>query len=312
MDDKEEWKTNKTKWKSKAFFLPVSPLACTPPFEWFLFTYIYLTCLSHQKGVWSTSWNVWIHLHSHSTNLPGVTYREKCRTGTQGPGRLGGFLSVIMWWGNCLPHFHKGYFKLCLVAFTNSLKWGKKLTKLENQDTHYCLTVRKELRCNYKALSVRLWTVIQSFTWRVVCSLWGNLQPSCLGVKNAFRCSFIKASLTLNRGIVSSRKLNESTSGLLWHKSCVFIHMSLKKFNTLVVSGKFKMRNIWNPRPCFSVVVSFWLQAPGRIHSRPSRWAWVMRSNFFPLGSGKNIWTRNFKCLLKFIFTCIPTVLTYR
>lgn len=118
----------------KLFFLPVSPLACTPLFEQFLFTYIYLTCLIHQKGVWSTSWNIWIHLHSHSTNLPGLTYREKCRTGTQGSWASGWiFNSVIMWWGNCLPHFHKGYFKLSPVAFTNSLQWGKKI--LQNWKT---------------------------------------------------------------------------------------------------------------------------------------------------------------------------------
>lgn len=60
--------------------------------------------------------------------------------------------------------------------------------------------------------------------------------------------------------------INQSTHRLLWYnKSCVFIHMfPLKKFNTLVVSGKFKMRNIWRCRQCFSLVVSSWLPAPGK------------------------------------------------
>lgn len=52
----------------------------------------------------------------------------------------------------------------------------------------------------------------------------------CPGVKNAFWCSFAETSLNLNHGIASRRKLNISTNRLLWYsKSCVFIHMILKK-----------------------------------------------------------------------------------
>jgi len=95
----------------------------------------------------------------------------------------------------------------------------------------------------------------------------GELKMSSGGVTST------EASLHVDGGIASRGKLNVSTEGLLGRsKSCVFIHVSLlQKFNTVAVSGKFQMRNIWSPRQCLSVVVASWFQAPGKIPSKQSR-----------------------------------------
>ena len=45
-------------------------------------------------------------------------------------GLLGGYLTVPQCGGASVLHvFTKGYFKLSLVAFTNSLQWEKKIFK---------------------------------------------------------------------------------------------------------------------------------------------------------------------------------------
>lgn len=163
-------------------------------------------------------------------------------------GLLGGYWTVPQCDGATVLHIStKGYFKLSLVAFTNSLQWGKKPSETGKPrnwktKTPTAVWLWEKNSCNYKALSVRLWTFIQSFTSRVACALWGTgwestaLQPyhsppPAWELKMpSDALIFTEASLNLNRGIASSRTLNTSTSGWLWHnKSCVFIHMSLKK-----------------------------------------------------------------------------------
>lgn len=158
-------------------------------------------------------------------------------------GLLGGYWTVPQCDGaTVLPIFTKGYFKLSLVAFTNSLQWEEKTFKTWKTKTPAAVWLWEKNSCNYKALSVRLWTFIQSFTSRAACSLWGTgwesiaLQPyhsppPAWELKMpSDALIFTEASLNLNCSIASSRKLNTSTSGWLWrNKSCVFAHVSLKK-----------------------------------------------------------------------------------
>lgn len=181
----------------------------------------------------------------------------------------------------------------------------KKKLKKRKEPKHPLLFARREsFSCNYTNLYVWLWRFIQSFTSRVACLLPQRDQLRTQSPPRLWEFKTPSDALTpteapwsLNSGIANSRKLYTSTNALFWHsKSCVLIHMFLyqKKCNTLVVSGKFQMRNIWSPRQCFNVVVSFCLQAPGKPLSteQVSR---MTRSNFSPLASGRNIWTRNWK-----------------
>lgn len=160
------------------------------------------------------------------------------------------------------------------MAFKTHGNEGKKSLK-QKEPKHPLLFARREsFSCNYTDFYVWLWRFTQSFTSRVACllpqrdrlrtqsppHLWAFKMPS-----DALTST--EAPWSLNCGIANSRKLYISTNALFWHKSCVLIRMFLfkkKKNATLIVSGKFQMRNIWSPRQCFSVVVSFCLQAPGK------------------------------------------------
>lgn len=54
------------------------------------------------------------------------------------------------------------------------------------------------------------------------------------------------------------------------------------------------MRNIWSPRQCFSVVVSLWLQVPGKIHSRPKQVSLDDQKQFLSIWKWQEHLNKNF------------------
>lgn len=159
----------------------------------------------------------------------------------------------------------------------------KKLkTKRKRTKTPTAVARRESFSCNYIDFYVWLWRFTQSFTSRVACLLPQRDQLRTQSPPHlwAFKMSSdaltsTEAPWSLNCGIANSRKLYISTNALFWHnKSCVLIHMFLlpKKCNTLVVSGKFQMRNIWSPRQClvWSFPSAFRLQEsrPGKLNDQ--------------------------------------------
>lgn len=97
---------------------------------------------------------------------------EKCDVGKQSPWASGWILDrSAPWWG-CPTHLPKGHFTWSLVAFKNSLQWGKNLFKKKRGKKESkkanppqiptAVSLWGEGRvwfhCNYKDLYIWLWT----------------------------------------------------------------------------------------------------------------------------------------------------------